>query len=205
MPDMTAASERYGWLPDELATAGRENLDADHVARYDAKEDAWVADEVALLGEQGLGEGWTVVDLGAGTGQFALAAAPVCERVVAVDVSEVMLERLRAKVDAGALSNIEVVRAGFLTYEHRGEAADLVYSRYALHHLHLNEVVSGERTTRPEHHSYRHDRASGEGQIVARGRGRGSTYRGGFMVGGWMREDLEGGVGATVRGGLRET
>lgn len=28
------------WLLDELAHAGRENLDADHVSRYDRKEDA---------------------------------------------------------------------------------------------------------------------------------------------------------------------
>jgi SAM-dependent methyltransferase len=31
--------------------------------------------------------------------------------------------------------NVEVVHAGFLTYEHRGPAADFVYSRWALHHL----------------------------------------------------------------------
>jgi len=41
-----------------------------------------------------------VVDLGAGTGQFSLAVAPVCARVVAVDVSPVMLETLRAKIHA---------------------------------------------------------------------------------------------------------
>jgi hypothetical protein len=29
-----------GWLLDEVASAGRENLDAGHVGRYDAKEDA---------------------------------------------------------------------------------------------------------------------------------------------------------------------
>jgi SAM-dependent methyltransferase len=28
-----------------------------------------------------------------------------------------------------------VVQAGFLTYEHTGDPADVVYSRYALHHL----------------------------------------------------------------------
>jgi Sulfatase/Methyltransferase domain len=33
------------------------------------------------------------------------------------------------------LDNIEVVEAGFLTYEHQGNSAEFVYSRYALHHL----------------------------------------------------------------------
>ncbi len=120
---------------DELAGAGRENLDVDHVARYDEKEDARASDEVALLVELGLDDRSEVVDLGAGTGQFALAVARICARVVAVDISPVMLARLRTKVAASGLSNIEVVRAGFISYEHRGHPADVVYSRWALHHL----------------------------------------------------------------------
>lgn len=126
---------RPGWLLDEMRTIGRENLDADHVRSYDAKEDAAAEQEVRLLQGWGLDETSTVVDMGAGTGQFALAVAPVCARVVAVDVSPVMLDELRASVDAANVSNIEVVPAGFLTYEHRGAQADVVYSRYALHHL----------------------------------------------------------------------
>jgi ubiquinone/menaquinone biosynthesis C-methylase UbiE len=77
----------------------------------------------------------TVVDIGAGTGQFALAAAGACERVVAVDVSPVMLARLAAKAKLEAPDNLELVSAGFLSYEHSGPPADVVYSRYALHHL----------------------------------------------------------------------
>ena len=120
---------------DELANAGRENLDRGHVARYDVKEDAGAADEVLLCRRLGLTGGSTVVDVGAGTGQFAVAVASACARVIAVDVSPLMLDRLRAKVVDCGLSNVEVVRAGFLSYEHRGAPADLVYSRYALHHL----------------------------------------------------------------------
>ncbi len=126
---------REPWVPDELATAGRENLDPVHAARYDDKEDADAASESALLFELDLGERPTVVDLGAGTGQFTLEVAKRAGRVVAVDVSSVMLERLRAKLERAGRRNVECVRAGFLTYEHRGEVADAVYSRYALHHL----------------------------------------------------------------------
>ena len=124
------------WRLDELASAGRENLDEDHVARYDQKEDAGAAEEVELLSRRGLLDAsCTVVDLGAGTGQFALAAAGSCSRVVAVDVSPVMMNRLRRKVASSGQANIECVSAGYLTYDHDGEPADLVYSRYALHHL----------------------------------------------------------------------
>jgi hypothetical protein len=41
------AETRPGWLLDELAFAGRENLDPEHAARYDAKEDAGAREEVA--------------------------------------------------------------------------------------------------------------------------------------------------------------
>ena len=123
------------WFIDELSYAGRENLDPGHVARYDGKEDAGAAGEVALLEELGLTRDSVVVEFGAGTGQFTVEVAPRCARVIAVDVSSPMLRRLRDKVTASGLSNVELVRAGFLTYEHAGARADFVYSRFALHHL----------------------------------------------------------------------
>ena len=118
-----------------MASAGRENLDAAHVALYDQKEDGGAAAEVDLLLGLGLDERSTVVDLGAGTGQFSLAVAKRCRRVVAVDVSPVMLTRLQDKLAPAAVANVEVVAAGFLSYEHSGDPADVVHTRWALHHL----------------------------------------------------------------------
>jgi len=46
-----------------------------------------------------------------------------------------MLGVLREKVRDAEAGNIDVVEAGFLTYEHQGDPADVVYSRFALHHL----------------------------------------------------------------------
>lgn len=130
------AGDLDSWWLDELDHAGRENRDEVHAARYDAKEDADAGEEVRMLQDAGvLGPASTVIDLGAGTGQFALAAGAVSQRVVAVDVSPVMLARLEQKIHDTGVRNIDCVSAGFLSYEHRGAAADLVYSRYALHHL----------------------------------------------------------------------
>jgi ubiquinone/menaquinone biosynthesis C-methylase UbiE len=120
---------------DELAFAGRENRDAEHVARYDGKMDSAAAAELAALQAAGLGPGATVIDLGAGTGQFTVAAAGAVRKVIAVDVSPVMLEHLRAKLRDRGLGDVECVEGGFLTYEHGGDPADLVYTRLALHHL----------------------------------------------------------------------
>lgn len=135
MADSLRSGEAPGWLLDEVASAGRENLDADHVSRYDSKMDAGATGELDLLRSLGLDSESVVVDLGAGTGQFVLAAASTGARVIAVDVSQVMLKSLRGKIEASGVSNVEIVQAGFLTYEHRGRPADFVYSRYALHHI----------------------------------------------------------------------
>ena len=124
-----------GWMLDEVASAGRENLDEAHVKRYDRKMDARALDEVEVLRRVGLDPSSVVVDLGSGTGQFALAVAPICRRVVAVDPSPVMIERLRRKASEAGADDLEIVAAGFLSYEHEGDRADVVYSRYALHHL----------------------------------------------------------------------
>ncbi len=129
------SSPAPSWFIDELSCAGRENLDAAHVARYDAKEDASAASEVALLEDMGLTRESLVLEFGAGTGQFSVEVSPMCAAVIAVDVSELMLNQLRAKIADLGLSNVEIVRAGFLSYEHVGRSADFIYSRYALHHL----------------------------------------------------------------------
>jgi SAM-dependent methyltransferase len=135
LPWHVGHSVNYPWMLDELASAGRENLDAEHVSQYDRKEDADALAELARLKELGLNSQSHLVDMGAGTGQFALAAAAECARVVAVDVSPMMLATLQANAAAANSSNLEIVQAGFLTYAHPGPPADFVYSRYALHHL----------------------------------------------------------------------
>lgn len=135
MGETGRSQQRPEWVLDEISTAGREHLDPIHASRYDSKEDAEAAKEVDLLISLGLTDGMDIVDLGAGTGQFAVAAAAVCDRLVAVDVSEVMLDQLRAKVAARGITNIEFVNAGFVTYEHAGRPADFVYSRWALHQI----------------------------------------------------------------------
>lgn len=73
--------------------------------------------------------------MGAGSGQFALAAARVCQRVIALDISEPMIDRLRKQATAADLANIDVEQAGFLSYQHQGEPVGFVYTRNALHHL----------------------------------------------------------------------
>ncbi len=120
---------------DELAHAGPEHLDPAFVANYNRKQGPDPIDDVAVLRAHGLDAASTVVDLGTGTGRFALGVAPHCRRVVAVDVSPAMLAAVRAQVAEAGLANIELVQAGFLSYAHAGPPADAVFTRNALHQL----------------------------------------------------------------------
>jgi ubiquinone/menaquinone biosynthesis C-methylase UbiE len=127
--------ETHGWRLDELAHAGEEHLDSAYVETYDRKAGTDPTEDLAVLRELGLDKAAVLIDLGAGTGTFALAAAPYCRHVTAVDLSSAMLSALREKAEGREVSNLEIAQGGFLTYEHRGEPADFVYSRNALHHL----------------------------------------------------------------------
>lgn len=123
------------WLIDERALAGPEHFSPEFVAAYDRKQGFDPREDLAVLRAHGIGATSTLVDLGAGTGKLALAAAREVGRVVAVDVSPAMLAYLRDRATSDGLANLELVPAGFLTYRHVGAPADAVYTRNALHHL----------------------------------------------------------------------
>jgi SAM-dependent methyltransferase len=126
---------RPGWRFDEFAHVGGEHLDPAYVASYDRKAGTDPSEDLSRLRDLGLDQDRTLVDLGAGTGTFAVAAAPFSRHVFAVDPSPAMVAALRDKAERLGLTNLTCHRAGFLTYEHPAGTADFVYSRNALHHL----------------------------------------------------------------------
>ena len=82
-----------------------------------------------------LPEDATVIEIGCGTGTFALAAARRFRKVIAYDVSEAMLEFARGKACSSGLDNVTFRHGGFLGC-HEGEPpVDAVVSQFALHHL----------------------------------------------------------------------
>ena len=119
-----------------MAHAGAEHLDPAFVAGYDRKQGyPDPAGDLAVFAAHGLGATSAVLDLGAGSGQFALAAARRFGHVTAVDVSPVMVALLGERAAAAGLANLDCVQAGFLSYEHSGPPVDGVYTRNALHQL----------------------------------------------------------------------
>lgn len=77
----------------------------------------------------------TVLDMGCGTGAFALHAAAYYDTIHAVDVSKAMLRRARRQAKRAGLTNVRFHHGGFLTYEHKADPVDAVSTSVALHHL----------------------------------------------------------------------
>ena len=76
-----------------------------------------------------------VLEMGTGTGEFALAASKLCSKVLAADISVPMLQYAERKARALDIKNIDFIQGGLLTYEHRGPKVDVVVAQLALHHL----------------------------------------------------------------------
>lgn len=124
------------WMPDELAHAGPEHLDPDFVAGFDRKQGyPDPSGDLDVFAAHGLDGTSVLLDLGAGTGRFALAAARRFGHVIAVDVSPAMVAHLRARTAEAGLANLTCVRSGFLGYAHAGPPVDGVHTRHALHQL----------------------------------------------------------------------
>src|ERR1051326_5606723 len=89
------------WMLDEMAHAGPEHLDEAFIAGFDRKQGYPDASaDIEAFRAHGLGAGSVVVDLGTGTGQFALPAACHFGQVIAVDVSAAMLAAVEGKAAA---------------------------------------------------------------------------------------------------------
>lgn len=126
------------WFYDEMRHAGVDYSDPARVAVYDQhhrKFRDYRKDAEAVLRLLELAPEQTVIDLGSGTGAFALHAAPFCRTIYAVDVSRAMLEYCRQQAVEKNLQNIVFCHGGFLTYEHTADPVDAVVSSAVLHHL----------------------------------------------------------------------
>jgi cyclopropane fatty-acyl-phospholipid synthase-like methyltransferase len=125
------------WQFDEFKQLTVDFNDPQQVADYDRRQGDGAEDNRRILSDLGLKAGDVVVDLGTGTGSFAVEAARAgAARVHAVDVSPAMLEftKRRARA-AGVEDRITCTHAGFLSYAHAGPPADIVVTQFAMHHL----------------------------------------------------------------------
>lgn len=126
------------WQFNEHIQVGKDYADIEIALRYDARHAKFrdldrEAEEVLARLEPTPES--VLVDIGAGTGTFAVHAAPRCAKVYAVDVSEAMLACARDKAEGAGAGNIAFHHGGFLTYDHVAPPVDIVTSTAVLHHL----------------------------------------------------------------------
>lgn len=124
------------WYFDEFKMAGVDFEDAAQVKAYDLNQTVSTPEkEQALVTRLEILPGQTVIDLGAGTGTFAIQAALAGASVHAVDISQAMLTYAQSKAQKAGANTVKFHRAGFLTYEHQDSLADFVITKNALHIL----------------------------------------------------------------------
>jgi len=126
------------WQFDETKACGVDYNDVREVAEYDRTHmkfrdyDALTEHVFHCLNLDGES---AIIDMGAGTGAFALRAAKRCRSVHAVDISRAMLDYARRRAREEGTSNIVFHHGGLLTYEHAEEPADGIVCALVLHHL----------------------------------------------------------------------
>lgn len=109
---------------------------------FNEKAKAWDMDEMvtqlskavgtAILNSTPLNQQMDVMDFGAGTGLISSHVAPLVNKIVAVDISEAMLEKLAAKPELQG--KVEAICQDILTTP-LGAHFDLIMSAMAMHHV----------------------------------------------------------------------
>ncbi len=132
------AARRPAWLYNEMTPCGVNYNRPTLVRSYDTTHGRfrdYRQEAEEIVARLQLDDSATLIDMGCGTGAFALHAASHCARVYAVDVSKAMLRHACRKARKAGIDNIEFHHGGFLTYDHRAEPVDAVSSIAVLHHL----------------------------------------------------------------------
>ncbi len=92
-----------------------------------------------VISSSKLEEDSTVLDLGCGSGQLAIKIAPFVGKVIAVDISQNMINLLKENAASKGIDNIETVVVPIEHLVLPEGSVDLVVSNYALHHLKDND------------------------------------------------------------------
>ncbi len=131
-------TEYPSWQYDELRQVGTDYDDLAEVEAYDSRHSKFRdvdAECVKTLNTLELSPDAILIEIGTGTGAFAIHASRRCAKVYAIDISRPMLDYAARKSRDAGVTNVTFCHAGFLTYDHRAEPADAIVTSMAFHHL----------------------------------------------------------------------
>ena len=107
-----------GWRYNEMKPCGVKYNSVLCAMSYDIHHQRfrdYTRENEEIIAALGLNTNQTVIDMGCGTGAFAVNAAKHCKNIYAVDVSKAMLRCARRKARKAKLGNIDFCHGGFLT------------------------------------------------------------------------------------------
>ncbi|WP_299484587.1 methyltransferase domain-containing protein [Acaryochloris sp. IP29b_bin.137] len=111
---MTSTSD---WIHDEFKQVGKDYGSSEEVALYDSSHAKFrdvVAESEEILDSLSVSAGQSLVDIGCGTGIFAIQAAKRGLAVTALDISDAMLSCAKSKADEEGVIGIRFLKGGFL-------------------------------------------------------------------------------------------
>ena len=126
------------WKWNEMQQIGTDYANVAEVEAYDRRMGEFrnvEAENAAILGKLDQPRGACVLEIGCGTGRFALAAARADLKVTAFDVSELMLQYVKSKAEEMNLATLHTQHGGFLTMQVPDCSFDAAVTSAALHHL----------------------------------------------------------------------
>ena len=127
------------WMYNEFTQVGVDYTEKVNVGEYDREMENfrdYEKEVEAFLEKLNISDpgNLTVVDIGCGTGAFAIHAAKYFKKIYAVDVSKEMLKSASVKAEAKKIKNIEFHNSGFLHFKTKSEV-DIINTKWAFHHL----------------------------------------------------------------------
>jgi len=129
---------KYDWQFNERKHAGVDFSNPELVKTYDSNHQKfrdYKKQTEQLIKALNPTSNGIVIDMGSGTGAFALNAAKYYKTIYAVDISKAMLEYSCMRAKQEGINNIVFCQGGLLTYEHKAELANAIVCVAVLHHL----------------------------------------------------------------------
>lgn len=125
------------WIWNERQQIGKDYESVEEVALYNESHSKFrdlKLESREILSLIGAKPGMKLLDIGCGTGIFAIEAAKKGLEVIAIDVSKTMLEYAKLTAKKAEVS-IAFEEGGFLTHTSPPSSYDLITSSFSFHHL----------------------------------------------------------------------
>lgn len=126
------------WIYNEFKQVGKDYASPEEVALYDASHAKFrdiVAESEEILDLLAVSAGETLLDVGCGTGVFAIQAARRGLQVTALDISQAMLSYAQTKAENEGVAGIRFLEGGFLNLPDDLLTPDYVTTSFSFHHL----------------------------------------------------------------------